>query len=641
MKDDDPEPLERALRKYPPEEREAWISEIKRLAAITEAYLEIKPKRSRAKPGGRFEFAPEILMLCRQAGSTDPVIIRREPHRRNPPSPHTLDRWSRAYRKEGMSVFVREESGAEMDESDQRLARITREAVEWVQEHWRDYHSPHRLYLDWKKEAKRLEWKIPGESWLYRRWREMPGIVKIVRDRGWSAYESRYAPYVPRDYADLEALQVLCGDHSERDVFVNDRGKARRPWLTVWQDLRTGLIWGWYLDRKPSSETAGLAYADGILNFGAQPPPRPEENFHSYIYTDQGKDYRSHDWNGKVIAVHQQAMTPSGGLELILTQRQVGIPEELQISHLFARGYNAKEKPVERFFRTLSEWEKNSFDEYCGSGPESRPERLKQMFSQHQAYERGRRDSSPLISWEDYQAKLAEFIADFNQTPHERTNLEGGATVIPQAEYLRLYRTRYDISPETVSLLLMKPDSRVLQKNGVNCFKRGWYYWCDEMSTYKDTKDRVKVEIRYTDRDYGRIWVVLPDKKPYEARLIKGSSLINPNKETLQTVAKARAQERKVIRDFELLAQSMWREETPEERVNRQLSGEPATGLDAPMMEPERIERVTRFAPGPGTMEAEANHAALKNLTDLDVAEINTVIVTRSRQVWVNEVDDE
>jgi len=79
---------------------------------------------------------------------------------------------------------VREESGAEMGESDRRLARITREAVEWVQEHWRGYHSPHRLYEDWQKEAKRLEWKIPGESWLYRRWREMPGIVKIVRDAG-------------------------------------------------------------------------------------------------------------------------------------------------------------------------------------------------------------------------------------------------------------------------------------------------------------------------------------------------------------------------------------------------------------------------------------------------------------------------
>ena len=50
MKNDDPERLERALRKYPPEEPESWLSEIKRLAAIVEAYLEVKPKRRRAKP---------------------------------------------------------------------------------------------------------------------------------------------------------------------------------------------------------------------------------------------------------------------------------------------------------------------------------------------------------------------------------------------------------------------------------------------------------------------------------------------------------------------------------------------------------------------------------------------------------------
>ncbi|MGH8710439.1 MAG: Mu transposase C-terminal domain-containing protein [Burkholderiales bacterium] len=638
MKDDDPQRVEIALRKYPPEERAAWFSELKRLAEIVEAYLEIKPKRLRAKPAGRFEFAPEVLMLCKQAGSTDPVIIRREPHRRNPPSPHTLDRWSRAYRKEGMSVFVREESDAEMRESDRRLARMTREAVEWVQEHWRGYHSPHRLYLDWRKEAERRQWKIPGESWLYRRWREMPGIVKIVRDAGWGAYESRYAPYVPRDYADLAALQALCGDHSERDVFVNDHGRARRPWLTVWQDLRTGLIWGWYLDRKPSSETAGLAYADGILNFGAQPPPRPEENFHSYIYTDQGKDYRSHDWNGKVIAVHQHAMTPSGGLELILTQRQVGIPEELQIRHLFARGYNAKEKPVERFFRTLSEWEKNTFDEYCGSGPGSKPERLKQMFSQQRAYEQGCRDSSPLISWENYQAKLAQFISDFNQTPHERTNLEGGATVTPQAEYLRLYRTRYDISPETVSLLLMKTGNRLLQKNGVNCFKRGWYYWCDEMSQYKDATDPVKVEVRYTDRDYSRVWVVLPDKKAYEAPLIKGSSLLNPNKETLQTVAKARAHERKVIRDFELLAQSMWREETTEDRVSRLMAEQSATETEPVEVEQSRVYYLTR-------LEQTRTDGAPQPAPAIEIESVaganGEVIIRTAHRILISEVDDD
>jgi hypothetical protein len=71
------------------------------------------------------------------------------------------------------------------------------------------------------------------------------------------------------------------------------------------------------------------------------------------------------------------------------------------------------------------------------------------------------------------------------------------------------------------------------------------------------------------------------------------------------------------------------------------LSGEPATAFQTPTSEPERIDRLTRFAPGAGMMEPEANQTPLKILTDLDVPEINNVIVTRSRQVWVNEVDDE
>ena len=87
-------------------------------------------------------------------------------------------------------------------------------AIDYINRNWRRYKSPHLLYLDLKVEASKSGWVIPSESWLYRRWCEMPAIVKTAHLYGQSAYESKYAPYVPRDHSDLAALQVLCGDHS-------------------------------------------------------------------------------------------------------------------------------------------------------------------------------------------------------------------------------------------------------------------------------------------------------------------------------------------------------------------------------------------------------------------------------------------
>ncbi|MEW6737780.1 MAG: hypothetical protein AB1489_41250 [Acidobacteriota bacterium] len=299
----------------------------------------------------------------------------------------------------------------------------------------------------------------------------MPEIVKTVHTQGYSAYESRYAPYVPRDYRDLAALQVLCGDHSERDVTVFTKNKTlARPWLTIWQDLRTGLIWGWYLSLIPSSETASLAYADGILTFGAQPLSRPTEEFYSYIYTDQGRDYRSHDWDDKLIAVHKEAMRIDGGLELLLVERQVGILQDLMVRHILARGYNAKEKPVERVFKDISLWEKDTFVEYCGANPSQRPDAWRQLYQKHRQYEQGKIADSPFIKFDDYQTSLRRFIQQYNSCEHERHSV-GCVKVSPMVEFSRLYTTRYELCAQTVSLLLMKSQCRTIRKNGVNCFQ--------------------------------------------------------------------------------------------------------------------------------------------------------------------------
>jgi len=65
--------------------------------------------------------------------------------------------------------------------------------------------------------------------------------------------------------------------------------------------------------------------------------------------------------------------------------------------------------------------------------------------------------------------------------------------------------------------------------------------------------------------------VVLPNAQICEANLITPTSLLNPNKQTLQVVKQARAHERRLQREFNLLSQSQLRGETTEDRVAQQL----------------------------------------------------------------------
>ena len=588
--------LEQILLQYPLTERETWRREALRLAHIVSLYAQIKPKRHRQPETRSYEFTPEVRRLCEEARCHDPLILAREPHRDRSISPYTLDDWLHKWRRQGPSAFLRRPHSSPQTQDDRRRARISTEAIEYLNQHWRQFRSPRALYRALVEEGEQQGWEIPSEAWLYRRWQEMPQAIRVRALEGRSAYEARCAPYVPRNYEDLAALQVVCGDHSERDVTVlTKKGELLRPWLTAWQCLRTGLIWGWYLSLRPSSQTARLAYADGVLNFGAQPFARPAENFYSYIYTDRGKDYSSHDWAGKIIAVHQQAINPDAEFESLLIERQVGVLAEFGVKRLLARGYNAKEKPIERFFKDLSGWEANIFTSYCGPHPQARPRQWHELFRQHQQFINGRRAQSPFISLAEYQEKLKEFINRWHHQTHERVTL-GAQRLVPLAEFHRLYKTRYEMRPETVALALLKAESRVVRKNGVTCFRRDWSYWHPICSSLKGQK----IEIRFTEQDYRRIWLVLPDRSIVVAQLITPTPLLNPNQETLQLVARARQQEKKLIDEFQLLAASHIRGESIDERVHRQLSHQP-TETGKPQTQPKasihRLSRLDRRQP--------------------------------------------
>jgi hypothetical protein len=608
-----------ALLRYQPGERLTLLDEALRLASIVTRYGEIKQKRQRNKESGKYEFVPGVYELCEEAACKDQVILVREPNRANPPSPFTIDDWWRDYQENGLLTFLRSAHLTRRARIDRRRAIISTAALEWVNTNWKIFKSPYRLYKDLQEKAKIYKWKIPSESWFYRLWDNIPKIVKVYLFEGLKAYEAKCALYVPRDFSDLEALQVLCGDHSERDITVSlPDGTLARPWATIWYDLRTGLIWGWHLSLAPSSYTAGLAYANGVQNFGAQPFSRSADSFFSFIYTDRGRDYKSHNWDGKVISVHKQAMQPGLGLQSLIVNYRVGIVDELDLKHLYTRGRNPKENPVERIHGIISAWEENTFPEYCGRHPSDRPDAWRKLYVQHLQFMKERRDNSPFRGFDQYREAFAEFVARFNSSAHERLTL-GGSQIIPIEEFHRLYTTRYEIASQTLALLLMKVEKRRIRKNGIQCFQQNWFYFHEAMSAYKG-KD---VEVRYSDDDYNHVWVVLPDLNICEAQRITPTSLLNPNKQTLVLIKKMRAKERALINDFHLVTQSNIRGETIEDRVARQLASEDFE-LDEVVRKEAinsqgAVQRLTRMDKKKlGTTQGNAN------LTVKDVAEVET-----------------
>ena len=259
------------------------------------------------------------------------------------------------------------------------------------------------------------------------------------------------------------------GDHHELDLWVLDeKGKPVRPWLTAWMDALTGALVGCTLTLNPNGDTIADAFCRGAtFTVGSEFHGLP-----TWAYMDNGKDYRSHRFEGeRVVEV------AVGKLNGELWEKR-SLLENLGVAVKHATKYVAWAKPIERAFGTLEIWIKEIAG-WSGNSIANRPEDNPRII--RKLIEHGK-----LMTFETFAKVFFEKILP------EYHAFKGSDGVSPAELYARNEKARTDTPDwETLSVLKSLSEPRSVSPQGVQINKV--MYWHPALEDYSGTKERVTV----------------------------------------------------------------------------------------------------------------------------------------------------
>lgn len=212
-------------------------------------------------------------------------------------------------------------------------------------------------YKMMKKIGEEKGWVIPSYPTVYRYVSSLPDYQKRLRE-GKKSIEDNVFPYIERDYKKMKPGDWWVSDHHQLDVAVNLNGKIIFPWITAWYDMKSRKILSFIFVETPNMNSINITLREAIRLYG-----KPKN-----VLIDNGKDYRA-----KIFQGGEQKIRILNKEEVI---RIKGLYEVMGIKAHFAIPYNAKSKPIERWFKTLEGQFGKIFRGYRGSNTKERPEKL-------------------------------------------------------------------------------------------------------------------------------------------------------------------------------------------------------------------------------------------------------------------------
>lgn len=400
----------------------------------------------------------------------------RQYNENNPDSQITkrqLNHWEKLYKRDGVAGLVDRRGGYNKGQSNIPKKAHDIFLAYWLQEKGTKDGGPSVASCYRYTQLALPDIDIPSISAFQRLAKSVDYPTKVYHREGVKAFNDKCMPYLPFDYRSIQSNDQWVADNHIFDVLVRfPDGSVGRPWVIGWTDRRSRYVVSHLVVKQtPNANDILEAFAQGIDICGIP----------NNILIDNGKDYTVKDMFNNQDFVYS-------------------IANQMSISVTNATPYNAKAKPIERFFRTLEESYCIHLSSYIGSNPKKRPERLKKPNAKLEA---------EAMPYNEFVTFIKNSIEVFNGTQHSG---EGMAGKTPQQVYHENFIIPMKVvDPDVLDMYLKRTSTKPLKvgRNGIKVPELEQYYDSDDLFPYQGQK----IYAKYSTSDVRRIRCYTTDNK--------------------------------------------------------------------------------------------------------------------------------
>lgn len=237
-------------------------------------------------------------------------------------------------------------------------------------------------------------WHLPSKKTVERRLLALPLSVKVVGRQGTEALKQLY-PAQKRDRSIFHALEAVNADGHKWDVFAKwPDGHIGRPVMVAFQDLYSGKVLAWRIDRSEHAALVRLAVGDVVSTFGVP----------DHVWLDNGRGFAAKWLTGG---------TPTRYRFRVREEDPAGILTSLGVEVHWTQPYSGQSKPIERAFRDFCgdiAKDPRFAGAYTGNTPLAKPENY----------------GKTAVPIDTFVAVVAEGIAAHNARQGRRTDVANG-----------------------------------------------------------------------------------------------------------------------------------------------------------------------------------------------------------------------